>query len=185
MAVDEVLVVLNNGGLFHNTGELDEDTFKNLDEAFCYWNEFRPEYTIVTGGHSFEGRLMSSAMKEYFAARGIPQNQILEERRPSRDTFENIEGVLPILHEVKPHKIVLITTGIHIDRAVKSFSLYLKAENLEIEITPWPSTQKNTPLTIWEKGARLVYALDPGGMGKSPLYQLARWFLFRSANVPR
>ena len=185
MAVDEVLVVLNNGGLFHNTGELDEDTFKNLEEAFCYWNEFRPENTIVTGGHSFEGRLMSSAMKEYLMTLGIPQNQILEERRPSRDTFENIEGVLPILREVKPHKIVLITTGIHMTRAVKSFSLYFEEENLKIEIDPLPSTPQDIRLSAWEKGARLVYALDPGGMGKSPLYQLARWFLFRQCNVPR
>lgn len=200
MAVDEVLVVLNNGGLFHNTGELDENTIRNLNTALAYWKAnmldpidhpylFRSDKgssrLIITGGHSFEGRLMSSAMKEYLVARDIPQDYILEERKPSRDTFENIEGILPILHELEPRKITLITTGIHIDRAAKSFSLYLEEENLEIEIVPLPSTSKDTLLTLWEKGARLVYVLDWTGRGKSPLYRLARWFLFRKHNVPR
>jgi len=178
----EVLIVLNGGG-FHRTGRLDEVTRNSLFLALELWRESKPDYIILTGGHLFGDKRFSSVMKSFLVKRGTPEQVILEERIPSLDTIQNIEGVLPILKELSPSRLGLIAnTKRHLSRANWILLHALQREGINFQVLSlMASSPDGARSSLWEKISQLLCAVDP--LGRTWLYRFLRWLMYKVQGI--
>ena len=90
-----------------------------LDRALAYYREYPGITLIVSGGKGpNEPFPEAQAMKDYLVARGVPDNQVIEENR-STSTRENFEFSRQIMEErqADSYKIVFVTNDFHVFRS--------------------------------------------------------------------
>lgn len=105
-------------GLALENGQPSGDLAARLDAAEAYLEE-NPEATLVlTGGNPDEaGRTEAAVMRDILAGRGVPEARMILEDR-ARTTKENFRNTARLIDPDEP--IVLISSGYHMDRAVRT-----------------------------------------------------------------
>ena len=115
---DEQAVIVLGGGL--RGGRPSLALAKRLNRAIEYHEKNPDALIIVSGGQSFDEPVPeSSAMKDYLAERGIPENLIIEENK-STSTYENMVLSKTLLDGRfgDDYGLAVITTDFHMLRAV-------------------------------------------------------------------
>ncbi|MBK8509218.1 MAG: YdcF family protein [Candidatus Competibacteraceae bacterium] len=99
---------------------------------------------IASGGNLPSSKRADSEaaiMAELLQELGVPASAILPEMH-SRTTRENFDYTLPILHRLGAHRILLVTSALHMPRALALFN------SVDLEVTPAP-TDFEAPRTTW------------------------------------
>lgn len=137
---DDVIVVLGGGkkGSAAKPGQVEvlmEATFVRTFSALKLWRELEKKpYIIVSGGgygEVKESDLMSLLLNEA----GVPRDKMRLERE-SKTTWQNAQGVKSILADVKAKRFYLVTSAIHMPRALSVFG------DLGLPVCPWPVDQQ-------------------------------------------
>lgn len=116
---DEDAVIVLGAGLHGKTPSL--PLAMRLDAAERYYRKNPGALIVVSGGQGFQEDITEAeAMREYLAARGVSEENIIEEGK-STSTFENMTFSKKILDERlgEDYSCVIITNNFHIYRAVK------------------------------------------------------------------
>ncbi|MGR5370594.1 ElyC/SanA/YdcF family protein [Photobacterium damselae] len=88
---------------------------------------------FLTGGRAQNGMSEAQAMKQWLQERGIDHSDIVLEEQ-SRNTIENAQYTVPLLHLYAIESATIISNSIHVHRALLAFSLSNnKQENSAIE----------------------------------------------------
>jgi uncharacterized SAM-binding protein YcdF (DUF218 family) len=110
---------------------------------------------IVTGDHH--------QIVRYLLGQGIPKERILHEQAAS-STVENARFTKPMLDQIGAQRVILVTNGFHVPRALAVFRKYQPDREFGVSFAPMPD-----PKSIWdryaerrERLAALWYALRYG-----------------------
>jgi uncharacterized SAM-binding protein YcdF (DUF218 family) len=119
------IVVLGGGVIPHspdenNRASVDPKVAKRLYTAFKLWKRIKKPI-LVSGGSVFRNsESEASAMKRFLVELGIPEDEIIEEKK-SRNTLENALFTREILETEGIDKICLVTSAFHMPRSVLIF----------------------------------------------------------------
>lgn len=122
----QAIVVLSGGSFYENNHPLPGPySMLRLGKAFSLWKKGEP-ILILSGGTLREGAVPSEAriMKEVLKEWGVPEQKIILEER-SRTTWENARAVAQKITELKLNSFYLVTSGIHLKRALLAFRHFL------------------------------------------------------------
>ena len=122
-----VIVVLGGGsftvhGRHQRIGVLDEDSAARVIEAAYVFRLFESPWIISSGGtaEGFDLEPSAIAMRDALVKLGIPPDRILLESS-SRNTHDEAVLIAPMIERLRPDCVVLVTTDIHMLRALGSF----------------------------------------------------------------
>lgn len=110
-------------------------------------------WVIVAGGnqpgHESE-QVEAEAMAEVLTALGVPPDAIRAEKA-SRNTWENARNSLPIVKSLKARKVLLVTSAIHMPRALATFEKAWAGSGIEIlpAATDVAAGDRAPPLKLW------------------------------------
>jgi uncharacterized SAM-binding protein YcdF (DUF218 family) len=130
-----VVIVLSGGIVYHQGKEkLSRATFKRLYKGFEVVSKTKGKI-LVSGGKIFSNTSIASAMlmKKVLMELGIPENKIIVQDR-SKNTVQDALYSKKILENYKKDKIYLVTSAIHMKRALDIFINTFK----NIKIIPVP-----------------------------------------------
>ncbi len=105
-------------GMALENGEPTRDLISRVETARAYWGEHPGAVLILTGGNPDDsGRTEAAVMRDLLLARGVPDGRMLLEDRAATtmENFRNTARMLPA-----GERVVLITSGCHMDRAVRT-----------------------------------------------------------------
>ncbi len=115
--------------------------------AATLYRQGKAPLVIVSGGNvEFRGEQPStpaSDMRRLLEMVGVPSEAILEENR-SQNTYENALYCANLLKERNIHRVILVTSALHMPRSVKLF------EKQGIEVIPAPADFA-VPFQEWEE----------------------------------
>jgi uncharacterized SAM-binding protein YcdF (DUF218 family) len=103
--------------------ELGEDSLLRTLHAAALYRELGPRLVVATGGPSRGapgGGSIAAQMSQLLVALGVPRRDILVEGE-SRTTFENALLTRRLLEPRGIVRILLVTDGMHLPRAVRAF----------------------------------------------------------------
>ncbi len=113
----------------------------------------KAKWVVIAGGNQpgFEGdQSEADAIAEMLQVLGVPESAIRREGT-SRNTIENAANVRASMDGLKVRKILLVTSALHMPRAVKTFLKVWKGST--IEIVPAPTdvqlTDPRNSLKVW------------------------------------
>lgn len=132
------LIVVLGGGVISNTpldniGELSDQSLQRIYNSYIlYKNLGYP--MVVTGGKLPETDNLPEAfkMKEVLIKLGVPPADIYIESN-ARNTEENAKYTADVIENLGINKVYLVTSAIHMKRAVKVFK-----NNISVELIPVP-----------------------------------------------
>lgn len=128
----EAIVIL--GGGTYISGALSEDTINRLLTGYALHK--KTKLPIILSGGNIEGKLTDSkAMHNTLQEIGVEGKYLIEENK-SRDTHENAFYTFEICKKRGFKKIILVTSGYHMKRAVKNFN------KTGMEVLPYPADSK-------------------------------------------
>ena len=107
-------IVIVLGNRINDDGSLSAIMQKRLKLTLEYYQNFKPDHIIVSGGLANEaaGITEAKAMKEYLVSHGIKDEVIILEDN-SHTTVENAKFSVPIAKSFNPDLITVITTCDH------------------------------------------------------------------------
>lgn len=119
-----------------------------LAKAIELFQNQKAQSILVCGGVGYPTvngarRTEANDMKDYLMRFGVPADQIIEENR-SRNTKENLLFARQILKSNGSSKILLVTSGYHIKRAMAQL------KNTGLEITPVPTDIRQTSYSLFD-----------------------------------
>lgn len=121
----QVLIVAG-GGVIERSPEknlkpvLTDSSLRRCLAAYAYWKKSNCPIIVSGGTPLYQGTPEAVVMADFLQFIGIPKNFIIVEPL-SRNTFENVENIKKILQEKKWQKIGVITSAVHMPRAMKIF----------------------------------------------------------------
>ncbi len=124
----DVIVVL--GGGTYNNKELKGSSFKRAVEGYLLYKKLGVPL-VLSGGASSGLTPESLVMKNLILKLGADERFIYADTK-SRDTMENAAYVQEICGQINCKRIVLVTSGFHMRRAVKTF------REFGFEVIPYP-----------------------------------------------
>lgn len=124
----DVIVVL--GGGTYNNKELKGSSYKRAVEGYLLYKKLGVP-VVLSGGTSTGLTPESLIMKDILIDLGIDERFIYADTR-SRDTLENAAYVQEICSQINCKRVVLITSGFHMRRAVRTF------REFGFEVIPYP-----------------------------------------------
>ncbi len=124
----DVIVVL--GGGTYNNRELKGSSFKRVIEGFLLYKELSVPI-VLSGGASTGLTPESLIMKNLLMEFGVDERFIYADTK-SRDTMENAIYVQEICRQINCKRILLVTSGFHMRRAVRTF------REFGFEVIPYP-----------------------------------------------
>lgn len=136
----EVIVILG-GGIIPQTprngsGELSDSAMKRVYEGFLLYKNLQVPI-VVTGGKLLGTEIPEAQiMKEELLKMGVNPNDIYVEPL-AKNTNQNAEFTLKLLEDFEIQRIYLITSAIHLTRAMNYFNSYTN-----IDIVPVPTDYK-------------------------------------------
>ncbi len=124
----QAVVLLGGGAVTHRLGDSSLDVLSEASalrslEAARVYNQLGPPLLIVSGGvGAREGAQAPEALAllESLAALGIPRDRMIVETA-SRNTYEQAVNIRSILEERGIQRVVLVTSELHMWRAVATF----------------------------------------------------------------
>jgi len=131
LAGDAVVVL---GGGVYNNGRLKASSFKRLITGFLIYRELKKPI-ILSGGAAISTIPEAKVMKELLKSFGVPERDIFADVK-SRDTFENAKYVKELCQKIGCGKIILVTSGFHMPRAVGVF------KKAGLNVVPYPTDLK-------------------------------------------
>ncbi len=135
-----VIVVLG-GGIIPETprkgsGELSDSAMKRVYEGFLLYQNLQVPI-VVTGGKLLGTEIPEAQiMKEELLKMGVKPNDIYVEPL-AKNTKQNAEFTLKLLEDYEVQKIYLVTSAIHLTRAMNYFESYTN-----IDVVPVPTDYK-------------------------------------------
>lgn len=151
----EPVVILAGGkkGVQQSVDEyaaLNEASLARTLEGFRLWQRGEPSRLVfVSGGVQGdvgEADLIGALLRQL----GVPSESLVIENR-ARSTFENMERLVPLLRQREVGKFYLVTSAVHMRRAMAMFAV------MGMEICPWPVDQKwlwPEPAGLWIPSVR-------------------------------
>ncbi len=98
----------------------DSHTYLRCQRAIWLYKNWRPLPIVVSGGSSGSGVVMADVMRSVLEAEGVPPGMIWTERT-STSTYENARNTAALLRSHGIRRVLLITEGYSMPRAMKSF----------------------------------------------------------------
>ena len=113
-------------------------------EAIRVYRRIKPSLVIVSGGAYVRvGKLPEGeALREVLAAEGVPADRVVLDSM-SRNTRESALNVSAILRARGVTRIALVTSSVHMRRAMRAFS------GIGLEVIPAPAPLKVPAITDW------------------------------------
>lgn len=137
----KILVVLGN--YLNDDGTMSATLRKRLDLAVEAYEEYDPDYIVVTGGkaNTNAGITEAAAMYSYLKAKGIPESKIIQEG-DSLSTYQNAVYTMQKIQSYDFDTLIIVSTIEHFVNyaTVKYFddaalaNEYVKAKNIRIMI---------------------------------------------------
>lgn len=113
-------VFITLGLKLNNEGHLENEAIGRLKKTVEAYNQQKDSYIIVSGGNPKSHKTEAKAMKNWLVRKGVPQYRIIEENK-SKDTVENAINSMNIVNKEKFQSVTLITSDIHMKRALILF----------------------------------------------------------------
>jgi uncharacterized SAM-binding protein YcdF (DUF218 family) len=130
----QAIVVLSSGVIIGPDGQmLDSHTVARLSKALSLHQQTK--LPIVVTGSFVPGRSTSPVaelMRDWLLDRGVVTSRVIVEPR-ARNTWENAEFSSDICRQFNWSNIILVTSAVHMKRAVKSF------ERFGLKVIPFPT----------------------------------------------
>lgn len=131
---DNAAIVILGGGIISNTpkskiGELSDSTLKRVFEGFLIYK--RTEIPIIVTGGKLKGIEIPEAevMKEELLKLGVSSEDIYVEPN-AKNTKQNAQFVVEILENEDFDTILLVTSAVHMTRAMNYFNKYAKSKKV-------------------------------------------------------
>ncbi len=140
----DAIVVLGGGWMRDTEDVLDNpsanDPHSRLGFGRLLYAAGRAPMILLSGGDGEAERMAASLVLQ-----DVPQAHLLIENR-SRDTHENALYSAEILHRIGAHRILLVTSTIHMGRAAASF----RKQGVEVIPAPaMPMPLRDWPVSFW------------------------------------
>lgn len=137
-------------------------TLKRLKKGLIIWKKGKFDKIIVAGGiylpEKIQSRPSGELMKEWLIKQNIPAEKIICENK-SRDTYENISGVLEIIKDDPKPEITVIT---HWQHALRFKITFRRAHKMKIKIIMmWYWVDLKTFIFEWP--FLLIHIIDKTG----------------------
>ena len=128
-----VLVVL--GRRLNDDGSMSMDLIKRCDKALEFFLREKPKKVLLSGGapNKKADRTEADAMKEYLIEKGVPQDKIIVEDK-SLTTFQNAKFSAPIIKELKPQKVFVCSSNMHLKRIYLNPLRFFQKHLRDIEV---------------------------------------------------
>jgi len=126
-----MVIFLILGHKLEDDSSMNEVLVNRLDKALSFYELYKPEKIIVTGGVTNKNTSISESkmMKEYLVSKGIDSSIILEEDK-ALVTKDNIINIKEMLIQLNPSEVIMFTSNYHAARwynnPVRFFKKYLK-----------------------------------------------------------
>jgi len=131
---DNAAIVILGGGIISNTpkskiGELSDSALKRVFEGFLIYK--RTEIPIIVTGGKLKGIEIPEAevMKEELLKLGVSSEDIYVESN-AKNTKQNAQFVVEILENEDFDTILLVTSAVHMTRAMNYFNKYAKSKKV-------------------------------------------------------
>lgn len=134
-------IVILGGGIIPETprkgsGELSDSAMKRVYEGFLLYKNLQLPI-VVTGGKPLGTEIPEAQiMKEELLKMGVQPNGIFVEPL-AKNTKQNVEFTLKLLEDNEVQRIYLVTSAIHLTRAMNYFKTYTN-----IDVVPVPTDYK-------------------------------------------
>jgi len=140
-------------------------TLKRLCAGLAEWKTANYDRVVVCGGvylpSEVQTRPSGAIMKEWLIEHGIEEMCIITEVA-SRDTYENISGVLELMVADAEPKITVIT---HWQHALRFWVTFCRAHGIGVKVLPlWYWVDIKTFFLEWPM--LLVHVFDKNGTGR-------------------
>lgn len=153
-----LIIVLGSGTILKNGADhLSSQVMgasRLISAAHLYFNckKHSENCTILTTGGDPQKRGISEAavMKRELQELGIPSSDILKEDR-SHNTFQNAKFTSHLLEKRSEEKIILVTSGIHLPRALLYFS------HFKTKAQGYPADHLLATISLLPKAQNIVY----------------------------
>lgn len=177
----DAIVILGGGKKGHNA---DPDEIEALMEAswvrtyagLRLWEQLEREPTVVLSGGGYGDVREADLMAQLAEQAGVSRSNMLLER-DSMTTWQNAEGARDLLNsagkgDVEPDKIFLVTSAMHMPRALATFSKF------NFNVCPWPVDQRAFRPDF---GGRWIPSIRPLQKSSMALHELKGllWYWFR------
>lgn len=130
-----MVIFLILGHKLEDDSSMNQILINRLDKAIRFYDFYRPNKIIVTGGITNKNTCVSEAkvMKDYLVSKGINKDLIIEEDA-AKVTKDNITNIVSILKDLRPDEVIMFTSNYHAARwynnPVRYFKKYLNEYHL-------------------------------------------------------
>jgi vancomycin permeability regulator SanA len=111
------------GSKVNEDGTLSERLQKRMECALDIYNSGKTEFIIVSGGLGKEGHYEGSAMKEFLAEKGVPEERIIVDDNGD-NTLATVKNAIDIAGKYEIKSIIAVSQYFHITRAKMTFKKY-------------------------------------------------------------
>lgn len=129
--------------------------------AAAIYHAGKARWIVVTGGNQPGAKNLETeadAMAQMLIGLRVPDSAILREGR-SRNTHENARFSRPLLESIQARRVLLVTSALHMPRALKVFAIHLAGTNIVLipaatDVEALPNTLH--PVGKWLPDARCL-----------------------------
>lgn len=111
------------GNQVYADGTLSKRLQKRVEHSAWLYREGRVKYIIVSGGRGKEGYDEGTAMKEYLAGQGIPENVIIADNK-GVNTLATVKNTVKIMNDNNFKSIIAVSQYFHLPRIKMLFKKY-------------------------------------------------------------
>ncbi len=147
----DVIVLLGGmtSGVIPGTNRVDlSDSVDRLLFARELYLAGKAPLILLSGGNAKEYEAEAVSMRKILVSLGVPATALLLEDG-SRNTHQNAQFSLPILHSLKARRILLVTSAYHMRRAINEFESSESKIEIAAAATDYQRTNKPYTLLYW------------------------------------
>jgi uncharacterized SAM-binding protein YcdF (DUF218 family) len=166
-------IVLLGAGTAHVVGtpQIEPNIFANgrIIEAYTLYRACRQGGNdckiVVSGGDPYRnGVTEAAAYGEVLTSMGVASDDLLLETR-SMNTWQNAQFVQPMLKDYRPEQVLLVSSAIHLNRALRYFAHFgidaipERGDYADVRMTWWPNSWNLalTDFALHEYNGELTY----------------------------
>ena len=134
---------------------------ERINHAIALYQSHRVQKIVFTGGTPKKGYMTEAEVgRRYALKQGIPAKDILLENT-SRNTYENLRNIKPVLHANSIESIIIVSDPYHLARAGEmAGDLDISAKVSATPTTRYDESQKKSRFLLQESYALFLYRLD-------------------------
>ncbi len=143
MKIEDIIIVL--GSTNNQDGNISDIGLQRLNKGITLLNTFKDSYIILTGGFGSHFNTTNTPYSTY-AKDFLIKNRISETRILdcvlSKDTIEDAKLTLPLIKEITPKNIHIVSSDFHMERVKYIFNKVFSNMNLSFHQVNYKTEEK-------------------------------------------